>query len=40
MIAVALVVLMVALSSIPSRGLRTFDDGPAVLRTDEPEPVP
>ena len=37
MIAVALVVLLVALSSIPSRGLRTFDDGPAVLRTDEPE---
>lgn len=40
MIAVALVVLLVALSSIPSRGLRTFDEGPAVLRTDEPEPEP
>jgi len=39
MVAVALVVLTVALSSIPSRGLRTFDDGPAVLRTDEREPA-
>ena len=33
MVAVGVVVLGVALSSIPSRGLRTFDDGPAVLRT-------
>lgn len=40
MIAVALVVLAVALSSIPSRGLRTFDAGPAVLRTDAPGRAP
>ena len=32
MVAVALIVLAVALSSIPSRGLRTFDDDPASLR--------
>lgn len=37
MVVVALVVLAVALSSIPSRGLRTFDDGPAVPMADERE---